>query len=147
MSRKFEKLLEDQKIVPFVLRHRYENCWKRTINSSSHLKKKDKRCNSYADNTPMPRNEKSRVGGWILGNTKIGPVLDVKVCPHQERSGIEIMIESTRESPTQDPSLSMFGQPDHRQLPTGTTEIPFTVNLSLLNVGREREREAPSPRV
>ena len=34
------------------------------------------------------------VGGWILGNTKIGPVLDVKVCFHQGRHGIAVMIES-----------------------------------------------------
>ena len=32
--------------------------------------------------------------GWIRGNTKIGPVLDVKVCYHQGRYGVEIMIES-----------------------------------------------------
>ena len=36
----------------------------------------------------------SRARGWIIGNTKIGPVLDVKVCLHQERYGIEILIES-----------------------------------------------------
>ena len=38
--------------------------------------------------------ETSRVRGWIRGNTKIGPVLDVKVCYHQGRYGVEIMIES-----------------------------------------------------
>ena len=38
--------------------------------------------------------ETSRVGGWIRGNTKIGPVLDVKVCYHQGRYGVETMIES-----------------------------------------------------
>ena len=32
--------------------------------------------------------------GWIRGNTKIGPVLDVKVCYHKGRYGVEIMIES-----------------------------------------------------
>ena len=32
--------------------------------------------------------------GWIRGNTKIGPVLDVKACHHQGRNGVEIMIES-----------------------------------------------------
>ena len=32
--------------------------------------------------------------GWILGDTKTGPVLDVKVCVHQGRYGIEVMIES-----------------------------------------------------
>ena len=44
----------------------------------------------------LPRSEEaSRVGGWILGNTKIGPVLDVKVCLRQKRHGIEIMLESS----------------------------------------------------
>ena len=38
--------------------------------------------------------ESSRVRGWIRGHTKIGPVLDVKVCYHQGRYGVEIMIES-----------------------------------------------------
>ena len=48
-------------------------------------------CREYT----LPRSEKaSRVRGWILGNTKIGPVLDVKVCVHQGRYGIEILIES-----------------------------------------------------
>ena len=32
--------------------------------------------------------------GWIRGNTKIGPVLDLTVCFDQGRYGIEIMIES-----------------------------------------------------
>ena len=48
-------------------------------------------CREYT----FPRSEEaSRVRGWILGNTKIGPVLDVKVCLHQKRYGIEIMVES-----------------------------------------------------
>ena len=49
-------------------------------------------CQEYT----LPRSEEaSRVGGWILGNTKIGPVLDVKVCLRQKRYGIEIMLESS----------------------------------------------------
>ena len=32
--------------------------------------------------------------GWIRGKTKIGPVLDVKVCYHQGCYGVEIMIGS-----------------------------------------------------
>ena len=48
-------------------------------------------CREYT----LPRSEEaSRVRGWMLGNTKIGPVLDVKVCLHQKRHGIEIMVES-----------------------------------------------------
>ena len=48
-------------------------------------------------NFTLPRSdgeEASRVSGWILGNTRIGPVLDVKVCVHQGRYGIEAMTES-----------------------------------------------------
>ena len=48
-------------------------------------------CREYT----LPRSEpESRPRGWILGNTKIGPVLDVKVFFHQKRYGIEIMVES-----------------------------------------------------
>ena len=47
--------------------------------------------NISRENT-LPRSEKaSRARGWILGNAKIGLVL---VCLHQERYGIEILIES-----------------------------------------------------
>ena len=38
--------------------------------------------------------EASRVRGSILRSTKISPVLDIKVCLHQKRYGIEIMVES-----------------------------------------------------
>ena len=48
-------------------------------------------CREYT----LPRSEEtSRVRGWIRGNTKIGPVLDVKVCFHHGRYGVEVMIES-----------------------------------------------------
>ena len=43
----------------------------------------------------LPRSEESsHVRRWFRGNTKIGPVLDVKVCHHQGHYGVEIMIES-----------------------------------------------------
>ena len=48
-------------------------------------------CREY---TLLRSEEVSRVRGWILGNTKIGPVLDVRVCLHQERYGTEMFIES-----------------------------------------------------
>ena len=48
-------------------------------------------CREYT----LPRSEEAhRVRGWILRNTKIGQVLDVKVCLLQRRYGIEIMTES-----------------------------------------------------
>ena len=45
-------------------------------------------CREYT----LPRSEEKR--GSLLGHTKIGPVMDVKICLHQERYGIEILIES-----------------------------------------------------
>ena len=43
----------------------------------------------------LPRSDEScHVRGWMSGNTKIGPVLDMMVCYHQGRYGVEIMIES-----------------------------------------------------
>ena len=48
-------------------------------------------CREYT----LPRSDQSsHVRGWIRGNTKIGPVLDVTFCCHQGRYGVEIMIES-----------------------------------------------------
>ena len=48
-------------------------------------------CREYT----LPRSDQSsQVKGWIRGNTKIGPVLDVMVCYHQGRYGVEIMIET-----------------------------------------------------
>ena len=44
----------------------------------------------------LPRDqETSRARGWIRGNTKNGPVLDVKVYCHQERYCVDTMIESS----------------------------------------------------
>ena len=48
-------------------------------------------CREY---TLRPSEESSHVRGWIRGNTKIGPVLDVKVFYNQGSYGVEIMIES-----------------------------------------------------
>ena len=43
----------------------------------------------------LPRdNAASKVKGWIRGNTKIGPALEVAVSHRQGRYGIEIMFES-----------------------------------------------------
>ena len=48
-------------------------------------------CREYT----MPRNEKgTRIRGWILKNTRIGPVLNIKVCYHDDRYSIEIQIPS-----------------------------------------------------
>ena len=48
-------------------------------------------CRKYT----MPRNEKTtRARGWILKNTRIGPVLDIKVCHHEDQYTIEVLVKS-----------------------------------------------------
>ena len=48
-------------------------------------------CREYT----QPRDHKAtRARGWIRGITKFGPVLHVKVYPHQGRYCVDIMIES-----------------------------------------------------
>ena len=51
------------------------------------------RLNGSCREHTLPRSDQSsQVKGWIRGNTKIGPVLDVAVSYHQDRYGVEIMI-------------------------------------------------------
>ena len=43
----------------------------------------------------MPRNEKeTRVRGWIRKNTRIGPVLNIKVCSRDEQYSVEVQVSS-----------------------------------------------------
>ena len=43
----------------------------------------------------LSRNDpRTRARGWIRRNTKIGPVLNIHVCHHQDRYGIEIQVRS-----------------------------------------------------
>ena len=49
----------------------------------------------------MPRNEKeTQIKRWILKNTRIGPVLNIKVCYHDDRYSIEVQIPSLFEDNT-----------------------------------------------
>ena len=48
-------------------------------------------CREYT----MPRDEEgTRVRGWIRGNERFGPVLNIKVCNHDERYSIEVQVQS-----------------------------------------------------
>ena len=54
-------------------------------------------CREYT----MPPNEReTRAEGWIFKITKIGRVLDVKVCLHLDRYGVEVLVESLLEDRT-----------------------------------------------
>ena len=62
-----------------------------TTHDDTELDRQKGSCLEYT----LPRSgQSSQVKGWFRGNTKIGPVLDVIVCFHQGRYGVEIMIES-----------------------------------------------------
>ena len=54
----------------------------------------DKLKGSCREYTLRRCDKSSQVRGWIRGNTKIGPVLDVAVSYHQGRYGVQIMINS-----------------------------------------------------
>ena len=49
----------------------------------------------------MPRNENgTRIRGWILKNMRIRPVLDMKICYHDDRYSVEVQIPSLFEDNT-----------------------------------------------
>ena len=54
-------------------------------------------CRGYTQSRDL---ETSRPRGWIRSNTRIGPVLDVKLYPHEGRYCVDIMIESLFEDQT-----------------------------------------------
>ena len=93
---KFEPLPEDQKLTKLCSNAVFsKNIGKGqfffTLDEEEGLDEMKTSCREYT----LPRSEEaSRARGWFLGNTKIGAVLDVKVCFHQSRYGVEIMVES-----------------------------------------------------
>ena len=47
----------------------------------------------------LPRNDpRTRARGWIRGNTKIGPVLNIHVCHHEDRYCTEIQVSASRQN-------------------------------------------------
>ena len=80
-ERKFEQLSDDQKLSKLCsgagLKIVEKGHFHITLGAEECPNEMKSLCREYT----LLRNEKaSRVRGWILGNTKIGPVLDVKVC-------------------------------------------------------------------
>ena len=98
-ERKFEQLAEDGKLsklccagLKLVEKGQYF-CTLDTEDGQQmqHL------CREYT----MPRNEReTRVKRWILKNTRIGPVLNIKVCCHDDRYSVEVQIQSLFEDNT-----------------------------------------------
>ena len=84
-------------------------------------------------------NEKGTVArGWIVGGTKIGPVLDSKICRHQDRDGLEIFVESLFRDGTASGVLIVNGVNTYV---TGTTET--TENTEHRAAGKPVAKERP----
>ena len=98
-EQKFQELPEQQKLTELCANAGFsKNCGKRPFFLTLDEEGPDEMKTSCREYT-LPRSEEaSRVRVWILGNTKIGRVLDVMVCFHQGRYGVEIMIESCFET-------------------------------------------------
>ena len=71
-------------------------------------------CREYTQNRD---HKASRARGWIRGNTKIGPVLDVKVNPHQGRRCIRTgeLVEKAEPRPKPTVTLSTVSVPCHER--------------------------------
>ena len=82
---KFEQLPEDQKLSKLcsdaLLKIVEKGQFFITLDEEEGPNEMKNQCREFS----LPRSEEaSRVKGWILGNKKVGPVLDVKVCLHQK---------------------------------------------------------------
>ena len=55
---------------------------------------KGRRCNIYAEYTRYLDTRRRLVRGWILKNTRIGRVLDIKICHHEDQYTIEVRVKS-----------------------------------------------------
>ena len=81
-------------------------CWNRTVfHGERHCRILIISCSGCREYT-LPRDEEaSQPKGWIRGNTKIGPVLEVATCCLQGKYGVEIRIMSVNRR-----QFSLLGQ-------------------------------------
>ena len=93
-ERRFEQLSDDQKLSKLC-----SDAGLRIVERGQYFftldTKEGDRMQHLCREYTMPRCEKkTRAKGWILKNTRIGPVLDIKVCRHEDRYSIEVLVES-----------------------------------------------------
>ena len=105
----------------------------------------------------MPRDEEgTRVRGWIRGNERFRPVLNIKVCSHDERYSIEFQVQSlfddqtvscvrivngvdkfVREAmPTQEEESKASGKPIAKARPRPNSTAMVTSNFILVDERR-----------
>ena len=87
-------------------------------------------CREYT----LPRSDKlSQVKGWIRGNTKIGPVLDVAVSYHQGCYGVEMIINSLFGDGAH---IEDIGESTEKPVAKASTSIPGRFDKSCLEVAK-----------
>ena len=92
-ERQFEQLSEDQKLSKLC-----SGAGLKLVQPGQHFFSLDteegQEMQHLCRECPMPRNERrTRVKRWILKNTRIGPVLDITVCRHEDRNSIEVLVQ------------------------------------------------------
>ena len=81
-------------VIQTMLWRWFEDCRNRTIHLHTSYRK-EMGCNSDAENTQcLDAKRVTRGKGRILKNTRILSVLDIKVCHHEHRYSIEVLVES-----------------------------------------------------
>ena len=97
------------------------------------------------DEYTLPRDqETSRARGWIRGNMKIGPVLDMKVYFHQGRYCVDIMIESLFKDQTVSWVRVVNGINKH--VTVTSEEIPVE-SIELVRTGKLVAKAKPRPKL
>ena len=87
--------------------------------------------------------ESSRVRGMIRGNTKIGPIHDVKVCYHHGRYGVDIIIESLFRDRTVSSVRIVIGI--NKYVTETSEEIPVT-SVGNRGTGKPVAKAKPRPK-
>ena len=89
-ERKFEQMSEDQKLSKL-----FSDAGLKLVETGLYFDTPDteegQETQHLCRECTMPQNEKrTRVKGWIFKNTRIGPVMDITVCRHEDRYRIEV---------------------------------------------------------
>ena len=93
-EQKFAELLEHQKLTKLCSKAGFSKNIEKGQFFSTLDDALDEVKGSCREHTSLRSEESFPRGVWIRGSTKIGQVLDMKVCSHQGRYGVEIMIGS-----------------------------------------------------
>ena len=85
-ERKFEQLSEDQTLYKLC-----SDAGLKLVETGQYLFSLD---TEEGPQMQLLCREETRARGWFLKNTRIGPVLNIRVCRHEDRYSIEVLVQS-----------------------------------------------------